>query len=55
MTLSILLILNAVLSLFRGIGFIFTPAKLWAPFKVTIDNTDLRTKKVFKKKLEHIK
>ena len=39
MTLSILLIINAALALFRGIGFIFAPAKLWATFKVTLDNT----------------
>ena len=39
MTLSILLIINAALALFRGIGFIFVPAKLWATFKVTLDNT----------------
>ncbi len=39
MTLSILLTINAALSLIRGTGFIFAPAKLWASFKVTLDNT----------------
>ena len=32
-------LINAALSLIRGIGFIFAPAKLWAAFKVTLDNT----------------
>jgi hypothetical protein len=38
MLLKILLIINTALCLFRGVGFIFTPAKLWKGFNVNLNN-----------------
>jgi hypothetical protein len=41
MPLKILLIINTALCLFRGVGFIFAPAKLWKAFNVNLDkNTE---------------
>ena len=39
MSLKILFIINAVLCLIRGVGFIFAPAKLWKSFNVNLDNS----------------
>lgn len=38
MFLKILLIVNTVLCLLRGIGFIIAPVKLWKTFNVNLDN-----------------
>ncbi|MBK8503163.1 MAG: hypothetical protein IPL46_13665 [Saprospiraceae bacterium] len=39
MALKILLIINTALCLFRGVGFIFAPTKLWKAFNVDLDNS----------------